>query len=616
MAHACINMNDSGNISRKSRLRLALLLAAVLAVVLTLSSCGRDGLSAYELAVKNGLTGVGEAQWVESLKGADGHDGKDGASAYELACQAGFQGTVEEWLASLSGKDGKDGQNGKSAYQSAVENGYTGSEAEWVAELMGTHQQAGTAGVGIASVQVNAERHLIVRLTNGTVMDAGYIGVTENTGANNGETGGNGEPGETDEDGYTVVNQIVSVTAGALNIRSAPNTTDSRIITYLTMGSELVRIGIGLDGNKWSKVLYNGQVCYASSAYLEVVSENGAVNLGNVDIPDVNLPDSCRLMVGQQMSFETGQFMEWPGEGVSVTFDYSGTGKKVVTADSIAITPTAAEKAELTVTLRKYIDGRPVVIYTKTVSLISEARENIIISALVIGDSRVSDGTLVNRLKSTWGASLTLIGTKKTAAGNAHEGRGAWSTSNYLSYASAVKQDNAFFNPKTSEFDFDYYLTANGFECPDLVVFYLGANDGYSALSVNNYSRLVESVTAAGKSRGKQVRVFIMTEYLAPADGFCLGYAFDAAFTRHAQAGYFERLTQAFGGREAEGIYIIPANLVINEQDDRVREEVRLSDYSDTGRLMITDVVHLSKTGYIKQADVISAYVNSIFSVK
>ena len=31
MAHACINMNDSGNISRKSRLRPALLLAAVLA---------------------------------------------------------------------------------------------------------------------------------------------------------------------------------------------------------------------------------------------------------------------------------------------------------------------------------------------------------------------------------------------------------------------------------------------------------------------------------------------------------------------------------------------------------------------------------------------------------
>ena len=79
MAHACINMNDSGNISRKSRLRPALLLAAVLAAVLTLSYCGRDGLSAYELAVKNGLTGVGEAQWVESLKGADGHDGKDGA---------------------------------------------------------------------------------------------------------------------------------------------------------------------------------------------------------------------------------------------------------------------------------------------------------------------------------------------------------------------------------------------------------------------------------------------------------------------------------------------------------------------------------------------------------
>ncbi len=39
-------------------------------------------------------------------------DGKDGKSAYEIAVDNGFVGTEKEWLESLKGKDGKDGSNG------------------------------------------------------------------------------------------------------------------------------------------------------------------------------------------------------------------------------------------------------------------------------------------------------------------------------------------------------------------------------------------------------------------------------------------------------------------------------------------------------------------------
>ena len=51
---------------------------------------GKDGLSAYELAVQNGFSGT-LPQWLESLKGKDGADGRDGAD----------------------GKDGRDGRDGK-----------------------------------------------------------------------------------------------------------------------------------------------------------------------------------------------------------------------------------------------------------------------------------------------------------------------------------------------------------------------------------------------------------------------------------------------------------------------------------------------------------------------
>lgn len=43
------------------------------------SSSGKDGLSAYEVAVANGFSGT-EAEWLESLKGKDGLDGKDGTN--------------------------------------------------------------------------------------------------------------------------------------------------------------------------------------------------------------------------------------------------------------------------------------------------------------------------------------------------------------------------------------------------------------------------------------------------------------------------------------------------------------------------------------------------------
>lgn len=42
--------------------------------------------------------------------------GKDGASAYEIALEHGFEGSEEEWLDSLHGKDGVDGLDGKDGY--------------------------------------------------------------------------------------------------------------------------------------------------------------------------------------------------------------------------------------------------------------------------------------------------------------------------------------------------------------------------------------------------------------------------------------------------------------------------------------------------------------------
>lgn len=151
---------------------------------------GEQGLSAYDIAKKNGYTGT-EAEWLAYLKGdkgekgdkgdtgatgpagtngkdgangADGKAGTDGLSAYELAVKNGFSGNEAAWLESLKGEkgdtgvagaDGKnglngvDGKDGLSAYSIAVKNGYPGTEADWVNKwLRGTIVSASTDSDG------------------------------------------------------------------------------------------------------------------------------------------------------------------------------------------------------------------------------------------------------------------------------------------------------------------------------------------------------------------------------------------------------------------------------------------------------------------------------------
>ena len=63
---------------------------------------GKDGRSAYEIAIENGFVGTA-AEWLESLKGRDGIDGKDGKDGADGL--PGKDGT--------NGKDGRDGIDGK-----------------------------------------------------------------------------------------------------------------------------------------------------------------------------------------------------------------------------------------------------------------------------------------------------------------------------------------------------------------------------------------------------------------------------------------------------------------------------------------------------------------------
>ena len=110
---------------------------------------GENGLSAYELAVQEGFTGS-LADWLESLKGADGKDGVDGKNGID-----GVNGKD-----GIDGKDGADGKDGLSAYEIALNNGFVGTESEWLTFLKGKDGADGTSPEisGFATTEYVEER--------------------------------------------------------------------------------------------------------------------------------------------------------------------------------------------------------------------------------------------------------------------------------------------------------------------------------------------------------------------------------------------------------------------------------------------------------------------------
>lgn len=99
---------------------------------------GKDGLSAYEIAVNNGFVGT-VSEWLESLKGSDGLPGKDGINGTDgVDGKNGADGrNGVDGRDGADGQNGTDGENGLSAYELAVQNGYTGTEKEWLSSLRG-----------------------------------------------------------------------------------------------------------------------------------------------------------------------------------------------------------------------------------------------------------------------------------------------------------------------------------------------------------------------------------------------------------------------------------------------------------------------------------------------
>lgn len=69
---------------------------------------------------------------------------------------------------------------------------------------------------------------------------------------------------------YTEVSEVVTPNTADLNLRTEPGTaSDATIVVAINPGDMIMRTGIGNNG--WSRVVLNGQILYAYTAYLDKV---------------------------------------------------------------------------------------------------------------------------------------------------------------------------------------------------------------------------------------------------------------------------------------------------------------------------------------------------------
>lgn len=133
-----------------------------------------------------GVQGEQGIQGPQGEPGAAGDTGADGLSAYEVAVKNGYVGTESEWLTSLKGDKGDTGETGPQGVRG--EKGDTGEQGPQgetgSAGPQGEQGESGADGISVTNATVNDAGHLIISLSNGQNLDAGYVKGADGTSIN------------------------------------------------------------------------------------------------------------------------------------------------------------------------------------------------------------------------------------------------------------------------------------------------------------------------------------------------------------------------------------------------------------------------------------------------
>lgn len=432
----------------------------------------------------------------------------------------------------------------------------------------------------------------------------------------NGKDGQDGANGINGINGLNGANGQNGKSAYEIAVENGFEGTMNEWLLSLVVQGTIGENGVGIENIRIAEnghlliLLTNGRLIDAGS----IVTDSAPTpSVPDAEIPEIHMPSHIVMTEGVKSSFYVDQILLERTDDMRVTFTYSGNGTvEEIENKSIAITPAwrndadASPHANETEILLLRLEMRigeewEQVAERAVIVTVAEKPSTLSATGLLIGDSRISDGTIVNAL-GYYSPKINLLGSQKTSDGYSHEGRAGWSTSDYLTKAEKGAVKNAFYNPVTATFDFAYYMDTQGYGALDFVVINLGANDNFSEESARNIDRMVQSILDYAKTENTEIKILVMTEYLSPAVATGHTEAYLQGL-REKQFAYFGYLEQCFANREDEGVYLLPNYIAIDDTDDWRA--------ASSGA---QDVIHLSWNGYYyKESTMLRAYLYRLF---
>ena len=339
---------------------------------------------------------------------------------------------------------------------------------------------------------------------------------------------------------------------------------------------------------------------------------------------ELELPDTIYAVVGMESNIYWESAVKAHNLD-SYIVEVIGAGMNL--GNRWSFVPQSAATTSVTIRVR---DNNYRILAEKTVPVIAKAlavSSAQTLKAIHIGDSMIDNQYHLAHLESDFTGSnitYTIEGTRTYS-----EGRGGWTSSEYVLMASAGGVSNAFYNPEENvkKFDFSYYMENNpSIEDPDIVFIFLGTNDikGQTQFgtvqeavrgTIGNIQFMIDSIHTYNSS----IKVVVETPAIGAHDQwpYAIMYGNNSikqSLHKYGIQNLVAMMYKAFEGRESENIYVIPTGTSLDNENGFPTRQINAAARISAQLTVQADCYHPSSEGYYQFADCEFAFIRSLFN--
>lgn len=299
-------------------------------------------------------------------------------------------------------------------------------------------------------------------------------------------------------------------------------------------------------------------------------------------------------------------------------------------------TPQAEDAGDYPFTLAIRDERNAVIATASTLLRVVPSRGKASLHVLMVGDSLTNashyPAQVLANAETDENLEVVLIGTNRPRGADSpvrHEGYGGWTARMFVSYWSATppeppRRAHSPFLYREGEaepvLDFPRYCREQDEgKAPDVVTFFLGCNDVFSATDetiaeraadcVQNLERLVRMVREFGPDT--RIGFLLPVPPAGTQDAFGANYGCGQTRWQYLrnQRCLLEQMLAAFGEREAEGIFLLPTFTALDTIHGFPVKTAPVNSRSKVEVTRLNNGVHPAESGYQQIGDVVSAWL-------